>query len=907
MKIKKEKSPSLKAREDKRPTEDLESTKTYQTSDSLPRVIGNYRLFQKLGEGGMGEVYEAEQLKPVRRKVAFKLIKWGMDTKQVVARFESERQALALMDHPNIARVLDAGATEQGRPYFVMECFKGVPITEYCDTHRLNIHKRFELFMQVCHGVQHAHQKGIIHRDIKPSNVLVVIQDYKPVPKIIDFGVAKATAQRLTERTVFTELGQLIGTPEYMSPEQAEMTSLDIDTRTDVYSLGALLYELLVGALPLDIRELRDLGFDEIRRKIREDEPPKPSTRLSTLGDASTLVAQNRKTDLEVLTKQLRGELDWITMKALEKDRMQRYASPSELAADIVRYLKHEPVLACPPSTLYRLKKYIRRHKTGVAAAALVILAMLIGITGTSIGLVRTMRAEKIAKTEAETAKQVSEFLVGLFKVTDPAEAKGKTITAREILDKGAEKIEEKLKDQPVIQARLMDTMGTIYENLGLYESAAQLLEMALRTRKQTLGEEHPELALSMSNLGSVMYKKGDNEGAERLSREALAMRRKLLGNEHPDVAVSMNNLATILIDKGDYEEAEQLYREALAIRRKEFGDEHEELALSMSNLGSVLYKKGDYEEAEQFYRGALAIRRKVLGEPHPELALSLSNLGSLVYKKGDYEAAEQLNREALTMWRKCLGDEHPQVAVSLNNLAIVLLNKGDYESAESLYREALAMWRRFLGDEHPNVAVTLNNLATVIKYKGDYDGAEPLFREALAMRRKLLGNEHPQVAISLNSLAMLMHDKGEYESAESLYREALAMWQKLLGDEHPDMAHSLVKLGILLTQKGDPQEAEPLLRKGLEILQKSLPEGHGRTAETKSALGGCLVALGRYENAEELLKDSYSIIKAKYGELDRRTLEALKRIIHLYEAWGIPEKAAEYRKMLKKADELPD
>jgi len=865
MKIKKEKSPRLRAREDKRSTEDLESTKTYQTSDSLPRVIGNYRLFQKLGEGGMGEVYEAEQLKPVRRKVAFKLIKWGMDTKQVVARFESERQALALMDHPNIARVLDAGATEQGRPYFVMECFKGVPITEYCDTHRLNIHKRFELFMQVCHGVQHAHQKGIIHRDIKPSNVLVAIQDHKPVPKIIDFGVAKATAQRLTERTVFTELGQLIGTPEYMSPEQAEMTSLDIDTRTDVYSLGALLYELLVGALPLDIRELRDLGFDEIRRKIREDEPPKPSTRLSTLGDASTLVTQNRKTDLAMLTKQLRGELDWITMKALEKDRTERYASPSELAADIVRYLKNEPVLACPPSTLYRLKKYIRRHKTGVAAAALVILAMLIGITGTSIGLVRTMRAEKIAKTEAETAKQVSEFLVGLFKVTDPAEAKGKTITAREILDKGAKKIEEKLKDQPVIRARLMDTMGTIYENLGLYESAAQLLEMALRIRKQTLGEEHPELALSMSNLGSVMYKKGDYEGAERLSREALAIRRKLLGNEHPDVAVSMNNLATILIDKGDYEEAEQLYREALAIRRK------------------------------------------VLGEPHPELALSLSNLGSLVYKKGDYGAAEQLNREALTMWRKCLGDEHPQVAVSLNNLAIVLLNKGDYESAESLYREALAMWRRFLGDEHPNVAVTLNNLATVIKHKGDYDGAEALFREALAMRRKLLGDEHPQVAISLNSLAMLMHDKGDYASAESLYREALAMWQKLLGDEHPDMAHSLVKLGILLTQKGDPQEAEPLLHKGLEILQKSLPEGHGRTAEAKSAIGGCLVALGRYGNAEELLKESYSIIKAKYGELDRRTLEALKRIIHLYEAWGIPEKAAEYRKMLKKADELPD
>jgi len=338
------------------------ATETIPPSASeSPETIGNYRIIQKLGEGGMGEVYEAEQTEPIRRRIALKIIKWGMDTKQVVARFESERQALALMNHPNIAKVFDAGATEQGRPFFVMECVKGVPITEYCDKHKLNNRQRLELFNQVCDGIQYAHQKGIIHRDIKASNVLVMIQDDKPVPKIIDFGVAKATAQRLTEKSVFTEMGQLIGTPEYMSPEQAEMSGLDIDTRTDVYSLGVLLYELLVGVLPFESEDLRSAGFDEIRRKIREVEPPKPSTRLTTPGFDTAHALKNRQMDLSTLAKQLKGELDWITMKAMAKDRTQRYASASELAADVTRYLKQEPVVAGPPSATYRLRKYVRR------------------------------------------------------------------------------------------------------------------------------------------------------------------------------------------------------------------------------------------------------------------------------------------------------------------------------------------------------------------------------------------------------------------------------------------------------------------------------------------------------------------------------------------------------------------
>ena len=372
---------------------------------SPPNQIGPYKILEKIGEGGMGVVYVAEQERPLRRRVALKLIKLGMDTKQVLARFESERQALALMDHPAVAKVFDAGTTPDGRPYFAMEYVQGVPLTEYCDRHKLTTRARLELFRKVCDGVQHAHQKAIIHRDLKPSNVLVAIQDEKPMPKIIDFGVAKATAQRLTEQTVYTELGALIGTPEYMSPEQAEMTGQNIDTRTDVYSLGVMLYEMLVGALPFEPKELRSAGFDEIRRKIREDDPPRPSTRVSSLGERSTITAKNRQTDPSRLQSQLRGDLDWITMKALEKDRTRRYGSPAELASDLGRHLGDEPVLASPPSTVYRARKFVRRHRVGVAVTAAGVLVLLAFAVTMTVQTGRTAAERDRANREARLAK----------------------------------------------------------------------------------------------------------------------------------------------------------------------------------------------------------------------------------------------------------------------------------------------------------------------------------------------------------------------------------------------------------------------------------------------------------------------------------------------------------------------
>ncbi len=833
---------------------------------ALEDRIGNYRLLQKIGEGGMGDVYLAEQRQPIRRRVALKIIKRGMDTREVVRRFEAERQALAMMDHPCIAKVFEAGATERGRLYFAMEHVQGVPITQHCDTHRLTNRERLTLFQQICEGVQHAHQKAIIHRDLKPSNILVTVQDGKSVPKIIDFGVAKATAQPLTERTIYTELGQLIGTPEYMSPEQAEMTGQDVDTRTDVYSLGVLLYELLVGRLPFEPQELRLAGFDEIRRKIREVEPPRPSTRITRMGKASDVSARNRSTTAAKLSSQLRGDLDWITMKALEKDRTRRYGSPAELAADIDRYLHNQPILAGSPSTTYRLGKFVRRHRFGVSAAAtffalLVAFAIMMTLQANRVARQRdrALAAEQRALTEAETAAEVSQFLVDLFEVSDPSEARGNSVTAREILDRGAVRIEDTLADQPEVQGRLMHTMGNVYFNLGLYDSALELAEEVCRIRQSLYTGDHPEIAQSLLLLSEIHIERGEFDRAEELNRESLAMNQRLFGTEHPKTAESLQTLAINLKRQNRLDEAEKAYREVLTIRRNQIPPDPVATASTLTSLGELLRLKDQLDEAEAMHREALNLIRESKSDYHPVVRSALSNLALVFEAQESYAEAEELLREVVQIDTKLFGTRSPHTATSMSNLAGILSKAGKLDEAEELHRQALVINREILAADHPDLATSLNNLSTVLLAKGELDEAAILLTEALEVIRKAMGEDHPRVGITLYNLGLLLNEKGDYAAARRRF-----------------------------------QEAE-------QRMAQTLPADHWRMGNLHSLIGLCLAREGRFAEGEPLVVGGYETVQAARGDEDKRTRTALERVVQFYELANRTTDARNYRAKLEK------
>ncbi len=680
----------------------------------------------------MGEVWRAEQTEPFHRTVALKLIKAGMDTKAVVARFDSERQALALMEHANIAKVFDAGATPAGRPYFVMEYVPGLAITDYCDKHRLTIKQRLQLFMQVCEGVQHAHQKAIIHRDLKPSNVLVEEVDNKPVPKIIDFGLAKAMGQRLTEMTMFTEVGGVVGTPDYMSPEQADRDERNIDTRTDVYSLGVILYELLVGTLPFGSQELRQAGMEAMLQKIRRQEPPRPSTKIKSLGESSKDSAVMRREEPESLARHLRGELDWITMKALEKDRTRRYGSPSELAADIQRHLQDQPVLAGPPSATYRARKFIRRHRFGVGVAVAAV-ALLVAFAATMAVQARRIAKERDrANREAETSKRVSEFMTNMFKVSDPGQARGNIITAREILDKASKDIGTGLSKDPAVQAQMMHVMGGVYENLGLYPQAQSLFTDAVQIRRGVLGPENPETLQSMSRLSGALREQGHYPEAEKLERETLDIQRRVLGPEHPDTLASITQLAAILYYEGRYSEAEKLGQQALESKRRILGPENPETLWSMVILASIFFDEGRLPDAEKLYHDALEVRHRVLGPDHPDTLSLMDGYATTLAEEHRNDEAEKLLRETLDIRHRVLGPGHRDTLMSMNNLANMLFLEARYGDAEKLAREALAIQRRVLGPDHPDTAMSTYNLGGIALHKGKPDEALALLREAV-------------------------------------------------------------------------------------------------------------------------------------------------------------------------------
>jgi len=689
-------------------------------SEPLPNQIGPYRILELLGEGGMGVVYLVEQRTPVRRRVALKVIKVGMDTKQVIARFEAERQALALMSHAGIARVLDAGATAEGRPYFAMEYVPGIPITKFCDQQRLSMRQRLELFVQVCEAIQHAHQKGIIHRDIKPSNVLVTDMDGDAVPKVIDFGVAKATSQRLTENTIYTQHGMLIGTPEYMSPEQAEMSPLDVDTRTDVYSLGVLLYELLIGALPLDPGQLRRAAIQEMQRIIREQEPPSLSSRLSSLGDTGFEIAERRRTDLGSLLKRVKGDLGWITWKTLEKDRARRYSSAAELAADIHRHLRHEPVVASPPSKTYRVGKFVRRHRVGVGAAVTGLLALLVGLAASTVLYLR-------AEEQRAIAEAINEFLNNDLLAAVAPEEQGREVTMREVLDATSGSIEGKFPQQPLVEASIRHTLGKTYRSLGEFEPSERHLRVALVVRREQLGEEHPDTLSSMAALAATLWSQGDLAGAQALYEEVSDVRRQVFGPKHPDTLGAMGGLAATLWEQGDLAGAQTLLEEILDVRRQVLGPEHPDTLWAIETLGTTLWSQGDLAGARALQEEALDVRRQVLGPEHPDTLLSMSNLAATLWSQGDLEGARELEQEVLDVRRRVLGPEHPDTLWAMKNLATTLREQGQLRRAGELLEQALRGYERTLGTKHRYTASVMWQLAETLRAEGNDGEAEAL------------------------------------------------------------------------------------------------------------------------------------------------------------------------------------
>jgi serine/threonine protein kinase len=804
-------------------------------------VIGRYKLLQQIGEGGFGVVYMAEQIEPVRRKVALKVIKLGMDTKQVVARFESERQALAMMEHLNIAKVLDAGTTElpfhvengdrgaAGRPYFVMELVKGIPITEYCDQNNLSTKERLELFIPVCHAVQHAHQKGVIHRDLKPSNILVTLHDGRPVPKVIDFGIAKATNQRLTEKTYFTEFRQFIGTPQYTSPEQAEMSGLDVDTRSDIYSLGVVLYELLTGSTPFEAETLRAAGYAEMQRIIREEEPPSPSVRVSTSHAQLATLAKHRNIDASSLSRQIRGDLDWIVMKALEKDRTRRYDTASDLARDVQRYLSHEPVQASPPRMLYKLQKFVRRNKLVVTASLFTVAAVVIGLALASAGMIRAQQEAERATGEATRANNEAQR----------ANQESSRATA------------EAARNQAIADY-LQEILGSVDP-----EEAARRnvdVERTVRRARELFGNDHATVAATLSSLALQLQHSGDMAAAERLYRESVGIWRAIYGEKHANVGITLGRLGSLLRSKGDDEAAEQSFHASLQIYAELPNNQMVSSVGIRTELAEILKRRGKLDEAETLVREALQIQRST-AKQDVQIANTLEQLLGILSTAGKDQEAEQAFEEVVAICKPLFPPDSLTTAWHNAAFGIWLHQRGRLEKSESYLREALRIYRNNPNPPREYYLTAVDRLFQIMRKREDAtEEAIALFHEAMENMGYVFGRDHLLLAPHLFGYATELESRDRTVDAIPLVIDGIRIYRKAKGDDW-DPGQTLQMLDRFVRRvvlsPGLSLEKYATAETGCQALLVERPQD----AATRNLLGMTHYRLGRYMEAIEGLR----------------------------------------------------